>query len=106
MGRRVVRGLRLRREARGATLEQEGRQDRAARAGRRHGSAGSAVGDNGTLLAAASTDGRLLVFKVAELPELPRGKGNKILAVAEQGRRHAGGGLRARQGTVAAHRFR
>jgi topoisomerase-4 subunit A len=39
------------------------------------------VGENGTLLAAASTDGRLLVFKVAELPELPRGKGNKILAV-------------------------
>jgi topoisomerase-4 subunit A len=39
------------------------------------------VGENGTLLAAASTDGRLLVFKVAELPELPRGKGNKIVAV-------------------------
>ena len=39
------------------------------------------VGESGTLLAAASTDGRLLVFKVAELPELPRGKGNKILAV-------------------------
>ncbi|HUQ53984.1 MAG TPA: DNA topoisomerase IV subunit A [Gammaproteobacteria bacterium] len=41
----------------------------------------TAVGEAGTLLAAASTDGRLLVFKVAELPELPRGKGNKILAV-------------------------
>jgi topoisomerase-4 subunit A len=39
------------------------------------------VGEGGTLLAAASTDGRLLVFPVAELPELPRGKGNKILAV-------------------------
>ena len=35
----------------------------------------------GTLLAAASTDGRLLVFPLKELPELPRGKGNKILAV-------------------------
>ena len=36
VGRRVVGGLRLRREARGAPLEQEGRQDRAARArGRR-----------------------------------------------------------------------
>jgi topoisomerase-4 subunit A len=39
------------------------------------------VGENGTFLAAASTDGRLLVFRVAELPELPRGKGNKIVAV-------------------------
>jgi topoisomerase-4 subunit A len=41
----------------------------------------SPLGPVGTLLAAASTDGRLLVFKVSELPELPRGKGNKILAV-------------------------
>jgi topoisomerase IV subunit A len=32
-------------------------------------------------VAAASSDGRLLVFPLAELPELPRGKGNKILAV-------------------------
>ena len=39
------------------------------------------VGESGTLLAAASTDGRLLVFPVSELPELPRGKGNKILSV-------------------------
>jgi topoisomerase-4 subunit A len=39
------------------------------------------VGEAGTLLAAASTDGRMLVFPVAELPELPRGKGNKILSV-------------------------
>jgi topoisomerase-4 subunit A len=41
----------------------------------------SPLGEVGTLLAAASTDGRLLVFPVAELPELARGKGNKILAV-------------------------
>ena len=41
----------------------------------------SPLGEVGTLLAAASTDGRLLVFPVSELPELPRGKGNKILSV-------------------------
>jgi len=35
----------------------------------------------GVRLAAASSDGRLLVFKLSELPELPRGKGNKILSV-------------------------
>jgi topoisomerase-4 subunit A len=39
------------------------------------------VGEAGKWLAAASTDGRLLVFPVSELPELPRGKGNKILSV-------------------------
>jgi topoisomerase-4 subunit A len=32
-------------------------------------------------LAAASSDGRLLVLPLAELPELSKGKGNKILAV-------------------------
>jgi topoisomerase-4 subunit A len=36
---------------------------------------------DGVRLAAASSDGRLLVFKLKELPELARGKGNKILAV-------------------------
>ena len=41
----------------------------------------SPVGENGVRLAAASSDGRLLVFKLAELPELSKGKGNKILAV-------------------------
>jgi topoisomerase-4 subunit A len=35
----------------------------------------------GLRLAAASSDGRLLVFPLAELPELSKGKGNKILAV-------------------------
>ncbi|HZF31659.1 MAG TPA: DNA topoisomerase IV subunit A [Gammaproteobacteria bacterium] len=44
----------------------------------------SPVGANGKKLAAVSSDGRLLVFPVAELPELPRGKGNKILAVPKK----------------------
>jgi topoisomerase-4 subunit A len=35
----------------------------------------------GVRLAAASSDGRLLVFPLKELPELGKGKGNKILAV-------------------------
>jgi topoisomerase-4 subunit A len=33
------------------------------------------------LLAAVSNDGRLLVFPVTELPELARGKGNKIMNI-------------------------
>jgi len=33
------------------------------------------------LLAAVNTDGRLLAFPVADLPELPRGKGNKIFGI-------------------------
>ncbi len=41
----------------------------------------AAVGEHGSQLAAASSDGRLLVFPLEELPELARGKGNKILAV-------------------------
>src|SRR5690606_17756795 len=32
-------------------------------------------------IAAASTDGRLLIFPLEELPELPRGKGVKILSL-------------------------
>jgi topoisomerase-4 subunit A len=39
------------------------------------------VGAAGQWLAAASSDGRLLVFALHELPELSKGKGNKILAV-------------------------
>jgi len=41
----------------------------------------SPVGEGGTRLAAASSDGRLLVFPLEELPELSKGKGNKILGV-------------------------
>lgn len=32
-------------------------------------------------IAAVTTEGRLLLFPVAELPELPRGKGNKIISI-------------------------
>ena len=41
----------------------------------------AAVGEAGSLLAAVSTDGRLLLFDVEELPELARGKGNKLINV-------------------------
>jgi topoisomerase-4 subunit A len=34
------------------------------------------------LLAALNSEGRLLTFPVVDLPELPRGKGNKIFAVS------------------------
>jgi topoisomerase-4 subunit A len=33
------------------------------------------------MLACVSAEGRLLVFALAELPELPRGKGNKLMGV-------------------------
>ncbi|MGB1558176.1 MAG: DNA gyrase C-terminal beta-propeller domain-containing protein, partial [Oceanococcaceae bacterium] len=33
----------------------------------------------GLMLACISTEGRLLVFPLDELPELPRGKGNKLM---------------------------
>ena len=39
------------------------------------------VGDE-VLLAAVNTDGRLLVFPATDLPELPRGKGNKIFGLS------------------------
>jgi topoisomerase-4 subunit A len=35
----------------------------------------------GALLAAINSDGRLLAFPVSDLPELPRGKGNKIFGI-------------------------
>jgi len=36
---------------------------------------------NKDLLAAVTTSGQMLVFKVKELPQMPKGKGNKILNV-------------------------
>jgi topoisomerase-4 subunit A len=39
------------------------------------------LGDAPAWIAAASSDGRLLLFSPDELPELSRGKGNKILAL-------------------------
>jgi topoisomerase-4 subunit A len=36
------------------------------------------------LLCAVSTDGKLLVFPVKDLPELPRGKGNKIFGLSSK----------------------
>ena len=43
------------------------------------------VGEEAAWIAAASTDGRLLVFPLDELPELARGKGNKIMALPSKG---------------------
>ena len=37
--------------------------------------------DEGAVVVAASSEGRLLVFSLSELPELARGKGNKILGI-------------------------
>ncbi len=39
------------------------------------------VDSQGARLAAATTSGHLLVFPVSELPEMPRGKGNKIIGI-------------------------
>jgi topoisomerase-4 subunit A len=44
----------------------------------------SPIGAAGNRLAAVSSDGRLLIFKLSELPELAKGKGNKILAVPKK----------------------
>jgi topoisomerase-4 subunit A len=33
------------------------------------------------LVAVVNTEGRLLVFPVSELPEMPRGKGNKLFGI-------------------------
>jgi topoisomerase-4 subunit A len=48
--------------------------------------AAARVGDEADRLAAVSSDGRLLVFPLEELPELPRGKGNKILSLPAKGK--------------------
>ena len=45
----------------------------------------ASLGENGSLLAAVSTDGRLLLFAVDEIPQLARGKGNKILGLPAKG---------------------
>ncbi len=39
------------------------------------------VNDTHSLIAAVSNEGRMLVFPIADLPELARGKGNKILNI-------------------------
>ena len=41
-------------------------------------------GGENVLLAAVNSDGRLLTFPVADLPELPRGKGNKIFGISSK----------------------
>jgi topoisomerase-4 subunit A len=45
----------------------------------------AAVSANARRLAAVSNDGRLLVFPLEELPELAKGKGNKILGLPSKG---------------------
>jgi topoisomerase-4 subunit A len=40
------------------------------------------VPGDGVLLAALNSEGRLLVFPATDLPELPRGKGNKIFGIS------------------------
>jgi topoisomerase-4 subunit A len=40
--------------------------------------------DPKTLLAAVNTEGKMLVFPASELPELPRGKGNKIFGLSSK----------------------
>ena len=44
------------------------------------------VREGQTRLAAVSSDGRLLVFELDELPALPRGKGNRILSLPGKGK--------------------
>jgi len=39
---------------------------------------------DGALIAAVNSDGRLLTFPVSDLPELPRGKGNKIFGISSK----------------------
>jgi topoisomerase-4 subunit A len=46
------------------------------------------VKENHDRLAAVSSDGRLLVFELDELPELSKGKGNKILGLPGKGAAH------------------
>ena len=39
---------------------------------------------DGALVSAVNSDGRLLTFPVSDLPELPRGKGNKIFGISSK----------------------
>jgi topoisomerase-4 subunit A len=41
--------------------------------------------DDKALLCAVNTEGKMLVFPVKDLPELPRGKGNKIFGISGKG---------------------
>jgi len=41
--------------------------------------------DDKALLCAVNSEGKMLVFPVKELPELPRGKGNKIFGISSKG---------------------
>ncbi|HEY0943552.1 MAG TPA: DNA topoisomerase IV subunit A [Steroidobacter sp.] len=41
--------------------------------------------DEKALICAVSSEGKMLVFPVADLPELPKGKGNKIFGVSSKG---------------------
>ena len=42
------------------------------------------VGNDNDLIAAISNEGRMLVFPISELPELSRGKGNKIIGISKK----------------------
>ena len=72
-------------EARGPAQPQPCRQGGAERAGRLGGRNRDPCRRRRatvSLLAALNSEGRLLVFPVADLPELPRGKGNKIFGIS------------------------
>ncbi|MBM0107021.1 DNA topoisomerase IV subunit A [Steroidobacter sp. S1-65] len=43
------------------------------------------VPDENALICATSSEGKMLVFPVKDLPELPKGKGNKIFGVSSKG---------------------
>ena len=56
------------------------------------------------LLAALNSEGRLLAFPVADLPELPRGKGNKIFGIPSKKAASAREPARDRRGRARADR--
>ncbi len=106
VGRCVDGRLWVRRAARRAAFEQESRQDRVARAARRLGRAGDARRRVGN-----AARGRVDRRPVARVPGLgvaraPARQRQQDPVRAEQGRCDARRDLRARQGAVAAHRFR